>query len=266
LRAAYPMVLTLVSIYCLKSFLSPRFPPFVGYFFCRLAEDWFHEDPCGIEDKQLFIIPNLHGNYVLNIIRAIGFLITFVTYASGFWNPILVLLYEVLPSILFQKNSLLRLQTEVSRCSSLHHADMILKYRQLQVLNTLFNNIYSRDVFAICLACVLLFLIPMGYFILTILVSPFVLVALAYTTVMTYTTWIIMLSMSASVWDQSIEVRWCWTRNEQLAKKRISRRYGNSLKYLKVKIGSTNFVEKNTPFVFFSFCVDQTISLLLLQK
>jgi hypothetical protein len=231
-----------------------------------LAEDWFHEHPCGIEDKQFFTIPNFHGNYTLYRIRAMGLLVTFVTYASGLWNPVLVVMYEVMPSILLQKTALLRLQTEVSLCAFVQHPDIILKYRQLQVLNTMFNNIYARDVFGICMACVLLILVPMGYFILTIQISHLVIFALSYIMLMAYTVMTIMFSMAASVWVQSTEFRCCWKRNECLAKKPISRKYENSLKDLKVKIGSTNFVEKMTPFVFILFCVEQTISLVLMQK
>jgi hypothetical protein len=105
---------------------------------------------------------NFRGNYIVNIVRAMGLLITFVTYASSLWNPVLVVMYEVMPSILLQKKALLQLQTEVSRCAFIHQPDIVLKYRQLQILNTMFNNIYARDVFAICLACVLLILVPMG--------------------------------------------------------------------------------------------------------
>jgi hypothetical protein len=189
-----------------------------------LAQDWFLQDPCGIEDAQLFIIPDFRGNYMVNIVRAMGLLITFVTYASSLWNPVLVVMYEVMPSILLQKRALLQLQTEVSHCAFIHHPDIILKYRQLQVLNTMFNNIYSRDMFAICIACVLLILVPMGYFILTIHISPFVIFALSYIMLMAYTVVTIMFSMAASVWVQSTEFNWCWKRNEQFAKKRISRK------------------------------------------
>jgi hypothetical protein len=265
LRAAEPVILTIVLKCSLVSFLVPRFPPFFGYFFCRLAQDWFVQDPCRIEDAQFFIIPDFRGNCIVNIIRAMGLLITFVTYASSLWNPVLVVMYEVMPSILLQKRALLQLQTEVSRCAFIHHPDIILKC-QLQVLNTMFNNIYSRDVFAICMACVLLILVPMGYFILTIHISPFVLFALSYIMLMAYTVMTIMFSMVASVWVQSTEFNWCWIRKEQFAKKRISRKYGKSLNDLKIKIGSTNFVDKMTPFVFILFCVEQTISLVLMQN
>jgi hypothetical protein len=77
---------------------------------------------------------------------------------------------------------------------------------------------------------------------------------------------VVMFSMASKVWSQSVEFVWCWKRNDELARKPLTRRYGKSLQNLKVQIGSTNFVEQNTPFVFFSFCVEQTVGLVLMQK
>jgi hypothetical protein len=56
--------------------------------------------------------------------------------------------------------------------------------------------------------------------------------------------------MAGNVWFQSMKFHWCWKRNDRLAMKRIRRKYEKSLMELKVKIGSINFVEKNTPFVY----------------
>jgi hypothetical protein len=151
MRAAEPAIVMVVFMCSLISFLAPRFLPFFGYLFCRLAQDWFREDPCAVADKQLYNIPSFGRSHILNIIRFLGFLVTFVTYASGCWNSVLVVYYEVLPSLLFQKNCLRQFQNEVKHCTFSQHATAVLKYRQLQILNTMFNNIYSRDFFAICI-------------------------------------------------------------------------------------------------------------------
>jgi hypothetical protein len=83
MRAVEPALCNLVLMGSV-SFLAPRFPPFLGYFFCRLAHDWFREDPCGLDDKQLYNVLDFRGNYILNIIRALGLLILFIAYGSGF--------------------------------------------------------------------------------------------------------------------------------------------------------------------------------------
>jgi hypothetical protein len=117
------------------------------------------------------------------------------------------------------------------------------------------------------MACLLAVLVPIGYFVLTVhTASSIVLVALAYVTVVAYTVLTTMLSMAENVWFKSMNFRWCFERNDQLAKKRIGRKYEKFLKPLKVKIGSINFVERNTPFVFLSLCVQETINLVLVQK
>jgi hypothetical protein len=188
-------------------------------------------------------VPDFRGNYILNIIRALGLLITFITSGSGLWNSVLVVYYEVLPSILFQKNCLHQIQSEVRHCAFTQHAQIISKYRQLQVLNTMFDNIYSRNFFQICMACLLVVLVSFGYFVLKVhAASSIVLVALAYVTIVAYTVLTTMLSMAGKVWFQLTKFRWCCKRNDQLAKKRMCRKYEKSLKELKVKIGSINFV------------------------
>jgi hypothetical protein len=77
---------------------------------------------------------------------------------------------------------------------------------------------------------------------------------------------IVIFSIAENVWSQSVQYKWAWKRNPQLAKNKLFRRYAKSLQDMKVKIGATNFVEKNTPFVFVSFCVDQTANLVLTLK
>jgi hypothetical protein len=257
------MVLFILTFCCL-SFFAPRIPPLFSYFFCRSAIDWLKLDPCRMKDTN---IPEFRGNVTLNIIRVIGVLTTFVTYGSGLWNAAIVVVYEVFPSIQFQKNCLRQFQVEVSHCRFAYHSRIIHKYRQLQVLNIMFNDIYKRDYFALCMASGLLVAIPSGYFLLTVHnITPLLLVGGVYITVMAYIMAVVMFSMASKVWTQSEEFVSCWRRNDDLGRKALTRKYGKSLQNLKVKIGSTNFVEQNTPFVFFSFCVEQTVSLVLMQK
>jgi hypothetical protein len=266
MRAVAVVVYMLGFIFPIAALLTPRIPPFFGYFFCRSALDLVGEDLCGIQDET-FHIPDILGNIAVNIFRVLGALMTFVTYLVVFWNATLVVMYEAFPSVLFQKNCLRQFRIEASRCAFADHAPLVLKHRQLQVLNTMFNNIYSRDLFAICMASVLLVVIPSGYFILTMHTSsPLASLAGTYITFTEYAVLTVMFSMAGKVWSESVEFKWAWKRNEQLAKKRLTRKYGKSLQDLKVKIGSTNFVEENTPFVFFSFCVEQTVNLVLMQK
>jgi hypothetical protein len=131
----------------------------------------------------------------------------------------------------------------------------------------MFNNIYSRDFFTICMALFLLVVIPGGYFAVTIQsTSQFASITGTYIILTAYATITVLFSMAGKVWSESVGFKRAWKKNDQLAGKRLSRRYAKSFQDLKVKIGSTNFVEKNTPFVLLSFCVEQTVSLVLMQK
>jgi hypothetical protein len=131
----------------------------------------------------------------------------------------------------------------------------------------MFNNIYSRDFFSICMASILLVVIPGGYFVLTTHgTSPLASVAGSYIMLTVYSVVTVIFSIAGNVWSQSVEYRWAWKRNHHLARNKLSRRYAKSLQDMKVKIGAANFVEKNTPFVFVSFCVEQTVNLVLTMK
>jgi hypothetical protein len=77
MRAAEPALCILVLMGSI-SFLASPFPPFFGYFFCRLAHDWFRDDPCRLDDQRLHKVLDFRGNYILNIIRALGLLILFI--------------------------------------------------------------------------------------------------------------------------------------------------------------------------------------------
>jgi hypothetical protein len=255
LAAAFPTV----------ALLSPRIPPFFGYSFCRLANDVLNHDLCRI-NEGFDNIPDVRGNIIVNIFRVIGAFITFVTYVTVLWTGTVVVLYEALPSVLFQMNCFRQFHIEASRSAFSGHAQLVHKHRQLQVLNIMFNNIYSRDLFLICMASVFLIVIPGGYLIITMHgTSPFASVSGSCIT-LTYSVVIVIFSIAGNVWSQSVEYKWAWKRNHQLAKNKLSRRYAKSLQHMKVKIGDTNFVEKNTPFVFVSFGVDKTVNLVLTLK
>jgi hypothetical protein len=121
------------------------------------------------------------------------------------------------------------------------------------------------ECFAVGMATFAVLLISSGYFAITMPnVPPLFLSLGVYTLLMEYVFGIALYC--SNVWSNSHEFVCDWKRNDRLSTKAITRRYWKSVQPLKVKIGSTNFVEQNTPFLFISFCVQQTISLMLLTK
>jgi hypothetical protein len=92
MRATSFAVNILVVTFPMVALLSPRIPPFFGYFFCRSALEWFSYDPCGIQE-EVFYIPRIFGKFAVNTFRVVGILITLITYATVFWIGVLVVMW-----------------------------------------------------------------------------------------------------------------------------------------------------------------------------
>jgi hypothetical protein len=266
MKSAYLPISMMWIMLSLLPLLSPRIPPFVGYFLCRSSEDWLGLDICQLDDDGLFNIPR--GNLIFNIFRLLGCFISLAVYTTSFCNVLLVGMYETFPSLIFLNDRLAQLQIVVRHyCIFSNHTQTILKYRELQILNVMFNRIYQRDLFALCMGTVLLMVIPNGYFIISMHQIPTLFLILGiYVTFIQYSVVLLIFSTASKVWINSREFVWGWNRNERLLNKTLTKKYGKSLQNLKVKIGSTNFVELNTPILLFSFCIEQTITLVLLNK
>jgi hypothetical protein len=175
--------------------------------------------------------------------------------------------YEVLPSLIFQKDCLSQLQAEITRAKICDFEKTMGKYRQLQLLNIRYNEIYRRNYFAILMAAAIMILVPSGFLLMTSYhVHPIILFGLAFVTIMAYATITTIFIMASKVWNASVRFRYAWKKNIRLSSRPLTRRYGASLQNLKIQIGSSNFVEQNTPFIFISFCIEQTISLVLLNN
>jgi hypothetical protein len=259
----------LVMVTIAVAILSPRVPPFFGYLLCRIG----HEietlgDPCQI--GGVLSIRNLVSFKFIdmtNIFRILSGCICVAIYKPGLQMAHLMTTYEVLPSLVFQKDCLVEFQAEISHAKFSDYKKTMAKYRQLQLLNNMFNEIYSRNYFGVVMTAFIMILVPTGYLVVTsyninqiMWISVFLLNAVEYVIVVT------IFVMSSKIWNGSVNFRDAWRTNMRLSSRPLTRRYGASLQNLKIKIGSSNFVERNTPFVFVSFCVEQTISLVLLNK
>jgi hypothetical protein len=266
MRTIYIPLNFLLMTFCVLAFLSPRIPPFVGYFLCRTSLDWWsNEDICGLNDDGPFRI--IRGNVLFNVFRMIGGCASIAVFRSSAYNVIHIAFFEIFPIIVFQNDRLADIHRAVTNCTFSKHAPLMHKYRQLQILNIMFNQIYQMECFAVGMSTFAVLLITSGYFAITMPHLPPLFFSLGvYTTLMEYVFGIALYCMASKVWSNSHEFVCGWKRNDRLSAKALTRRYGKSMQALKVKIGSTNFVEQNIPFLFISFCVQQTISLMLLKK
>jgi hypothetical protein len=261
-------VAVIMAAMILVPILSPRIPPFVGYFFCQLLS--LRKDICGMRS---FVFKDLLSFTLLDvktILRVMNGCLSMLIYIPGCWSGHQMGTYEVLPNLLFQNESLVRLKESVKneRRALWNTYELTRKYRQLQVINIVFNEIFRRDFFATVMLGAVLTIVSSGFFLLTSYhhVHPFILIILAFTTFMEYCVILTIFVVASNVWKESESIRWAWRKNDRFSKSPLVRRVGKSFRNLKIEIGRTNFVERNTPFVFLSFCVEQTISLVLLSK
>jgi hypothetical protein len=247
---------------------NPRIPPFFGYFLCRVAIDFqVLGDPCRIRDE--FNIQNFKLTMIGDITAIFGILsgcICLPIYMTGLHTGHFIATYEVLPSLIFQKDCLSQFKAEITRAKCIDYTKTLKKYKQLQLLNIMFNEIYRNNFFAMVMVSSTMIMIPSGYLLITSYhINQMILFALLFITVMEYAIFTTMFTMASKVWNSSVKFRYAWRTNTWLGSRPIPRRYRASLQNLQIKIGSSNFFEKNTPFIFLSFCIEQTVTLLLLN-
>jgi hypothetical protein len=185
-----------------------------------------------------------------------------------------VFLYEVLPGILFLKECLVDIHIQMnhqrSRIYSVYQIDrIVLKYKQIPLMNEMFNNIYQRDFFCIILGFAMCVLIPSGFVLITIIrFSPIVLLSLfSILIAFEYLVFLVLFTLASDVWRGSLELKRTLNNKSWTVKGNLKyRRYMvRSMQMMKIKVGGgNNFIEKNTPFVFLDFVIQQSISVILL--
>jgi hypothetical protein len=245
--------------------LSPRIPPYVGYFFCQLAE--YGKDPCGMGDLVLEDLLSFTLLNIKTVIRVVSGCICILVFIPGMWNANQMFTYEVLANLLFQNESVNHLKEMVRNSRALSHHHLIMRgYNQLGVINIAFNKLFRRDFFAIVIVGAVGAVVSSGFFLLTSYhVHELALILLAFITFMEYFIVTMIFVVASKVWNASADFKFAWQSNEQFSRNRLTRRIGRSFRNMKIQVGSSNFVERNTPFVFISFCIEQTISLVLLS-
>jgi hypothetical protein len=272
MRSLYVLTPMLLVLACIVPLLSPRIPPFIGYFFCRVSHHGFFggQDICGLEEDDIIqsILSSLKIDLVsLNIFRLLGLIASILLIAPPLWNAVLMIVYEILPSLLFQKQCLKQINDRARLCRQQNFMVILRKYKELQILNILFNEIYQRDHFLIGCGLFLLVVVATGFLLLTVYNVHFIVLFLAsYTLITEYVILLAMFTMASTVWSNSEQFKLTCRRNSRLSRERLLRKRFKCLQNLKIKIGDSNFVENNTPFVYISCCIEQTISLVLLQK
>jgi hypothetical protein len=264
-----PILLLLAYIVPL---LSPRIPPFIGYFFCRVSHHGFFggHDICGLEEDDIIqsILSSLKIDLItLNIFRLLGLVASVLLITPTVWNAALIMIYEILPSLLFQKQCLKQINERTRLCGPQNFMVVLRKYKELQILNIMFNEIYQKNHFLIGCGLFILIAVATGFLLLTMYNVHFIVLFIAsYVLITEYIILLAMFTMASSVWSNSEQFKLTCGRNSRLNRIRLLRKRYKCLQNLKIRIGDLNVVENNTPFVYISCCIEQTFSLVLLQK
>jgi hypothetical protein len=142
----------LLLLTCIVPLLSPQIPPFIGYFFCRVIHHGFFggQDICGLEEDDIIqsILSSLKIELVsLNIFRLLGLIASILLITPPLWNAALIIVYEILPSLLFQKQCLNQINERTRLCRPRNFMVILRKYKELQILNIMFNEIYPKKTF-----------------------------------------------------------------------------------------------------------------------
>jgi hypothetical protein len=260
--------------------ITPAIPPFIGYLICVTADDFL-----GVSDKfcgqpsngrDTLWIPELSETpIIIHGLRLLGGLISLVTYVPALRSALFICVFEIIPSLTFFKDTSSQFLDEVggnhNNIRYRAQPDVTLrKYKEFQLLISMFNDIYQTNFFVNVMACGVFIIVSSGFFLISthhVDNLPVVTLLLLPITLTAYAIVILIFSLASKVWSNSLEFKSAWTRNHQMGNKwsSLSRKEQKSIQNLKIKVGACNFIEKNTPFILVSFCIEQTVSLLLVK-
>jgi hypothetical protein len=249
--------------------LSPGIPPFLGYLLCAVIQNlgFTQKELCGpLNGGEILWIPDLSDSSV-QLLRLIGGFMSFIVYVPTMRSGMYTVAFELLPSLMLFKEALAQFTEEAKNVLNIPHQSgitLMRKYKELQILTIMFNEIYQVDFFAKVVSCGILIIVSSGFFVIsTYHVNPIV-VAIGPLIVLTkYVLLTVIFSLASKVWTSSAEFKSALIRNNAVMKRSLSKDE-KSLQNLKIMVGSSNFIDRNTPFTLVSFCIEQTFSLLLM--
>jgi hypothetical protein len=165
--------------------------------------------------------------------------------------------------------SALKKLSEVGAKKHISNHQRVRKYQEIRILNTLFNSVYEfrfyivligmvqlGGIVGLCITINLSSKVPLPVFGIMAFINVTKLVFILFS-----------LTVGSTVWIESeVLLQVIRAQNARSINKRLSKRLGQTLPPLKVKVGSVNFIEKMTPCVVISFLIQQAISLIVLSK
>jgi hypothetical protein len=247
--------------------VSPGIPPFLGYLLCGVMVDLgaTKNELCGQLHGEVLWTPDLK-DYSVQFLRVIGGFFSIVVYVPLMQGGMYTVAFELLPCLMLLKEASAQFTEEAKNIlHSPHESGITLmrKYKELRLLTVMFNEIYQVDFFMKVVPCGILIIVSSGFFVIsTYHLNPLV-VAFGHIVITKYVILTLVFSLASRVWSNSVDFKSALLRNNGVMKRSLSKDE-KSLQNLKIMVGSSNFIDRNTPFNVVSFCIEQTVSLLLL--
>jgi hypothetical protein len=151
--------------------VSPGIPPFLGYLLCGVIEDLgvTQYEICGLLHGEVLWTPDLKDNSV-QLLRMIGGFLSLIVYVSTMRGGMYMVSFELLPCLMLLKDASAQFTEEAKNIlQSPHESDITLmrKYKELQILTIMFNEIYQVDFFAKVVPCGILIIVSSGFFVIS---------------------------------------------------------------------------------------------------
>jgi hypothetical protein len=131
LRVMYVVICCTCVLVCLVATLLPRIPPFMGYFMCRVINDFGIQDYCDLNaDLSLIIFGS--NNYAI-LFGIVGGLVGVVIFIPAVWHAMLMALYEILPSMIFQRRCLDQFREESKNAMHGNYQEVLKKFNTIGI-------------------------------------------------------------------------------------------------------------------------------------
>jgi hypothetical protein len=229
--------------------VSPGIPPFLGYLLCGVIEDFgvTQNELCGLlQGGEVLWTPDLTDNSV-QLLRMIGGFLSPIVYVPTMRGGMYMVSSELLPCLMLLKDASAQFAEDAKNIlHSSHESGITLmrKYKELQLLTIMFNDVYQVDFFAKVVPCGILIIVSSGFFVISTYHVHALVVAFGHIVITKYVVITLVFSLASKVWSNSVDFKTSlaekyWSNETVVVKRREilteSQDYGRLLKFHRQK-------------------------------
>jgi hypothetical protein len=256
---------SVIFLWVIVPLIDLRIPPFPSYFFCRSVYATMSQDICCLSETNCS--SSLNILIFENGVRLVSGAASAIFCTSVCLEAVQMVIYEIFLSLVFFNSCLRQIEHEILNTGLRQFNDIWSSYKQLQLLCQAFNRIYETGVFAVYVTANIIITILSASFSLKIYRESILLAILAFgVAIVCHLYLLVILRIASHAWTGSENIKASWKENPQLMRNLLNRRIRVSVRNMKVKIGSVNFVQRLTPFIVLSFCAEHIITVAIVWK